>query len=114
MLRKFIPLFGLVIVLAVAACGSSTPTATWTPVASPVVVTVMLPTSTVGALPNFTSVDPAKGASLRIVVAVPDAPLFDIYLESGLVGSRFTYGSISNAFAVAPGKYLLRAVPATT
>jgi len=108
LLRKSI--VAIVLVGVIAACGTQQPP---TPTPSPVPPTPVPPTATATPIieQSVDVLDPSTQASLRFVVAVPDAPKVDIYLGERIAATQFGYGLLSGNTTRAAGKYLIRIVP---
>lgn len=110
MSRKLTLIFGLLMLIAVAACQPAQPTAT--PQPSPTLPPSLTPAPTITPtrIPEILGVDPSAAGQVRFMVAVPDAPAVDIYVESALVVRQLAPGRVTPTTSLAPDRYLLRAV----
>ncbi|MCC7446161.1 MAG: DUF4397 domain-containing protein [Anaerolineae bacterium] len=112
MLRSLLrqSIVAIVLVGVIAACGTQQPPA---PTPSPIPPTPVPPTATATPIieQSVDVLDPSTQASLRFVVAVPDAPKVDIYVGERIAATQFGYGLLSSAITRAAGKYLIRVVP---
>jgi len=109
--RKLIIL--VVLAYSVAACQPTpVPPTPLPPTPVPATATPR-PTATVGKAPNaFATGDLAVSGSLRFLLAIPDAPAVDIFVESTPVAVQVTYGQPSPARFLAPDTYHVYVVPA--
>ncbi len=109
LLQKSIVAF--ILVGVIAACGTQQQPAP-TPSPQPTIPATASATATPIIEQSVDVLDPNTQASLRFVVAVPDAPKLDIYVGERLATSQFGYGLLSSTITRAAGKYLIRVVPA--
>lgn len=114
MSRRFLRLFSYVLgfTLLMTACAPPSPTATPVPTRTPTAAPTItpLPSPTLPRVPRSTDADPKTRAAVRFLIAVPDAPLVDVYVESTLGAARLPFGQLTNAFPLNPDKYTIRVV----
>jgi hypothetical protein len=66
---------------------------------------------TIPRLTDPTSLDPSKRATVRIVIAVPDAPPVDVYAGASIISTRLGFGRLTAAQPLTPTEHLIRVLP---
>ncbi len=108
MLRKLAPILGLMVVVAACQPQPPRPAPTTTPLPP---TQTLAPTFTPYLGPTAGPINPETQATLRFVLAVPDAPAVDIYLDDTLVITQLGFGSLSVSIPQDAGKHLVRLMP---
>ena len=109
--RKLIIVLGLVLAIFSAACQPAQPTPTASPSPQPSPTDAPTAAATLPRLPAAV-VDPFTRAVVRFLIAVPEAPPLDIYVEGALVAGGLPPSRLTGSLPLAPGSYAVRIVPA--
>jgi len=100
------------VALLLSACAPPNPTATPVPTRTPTVApsATPIPSATPARAVRAADVDPKTRAQVRFLVAVPDAPPVDIYIESTIAAARLEFGQVTESLPLNPDSYTLRIV----
>ncbi|MDX2139657.1 MAG: DUF4397 domain-containing protein [Chloroflexota bacterium] len=102
----------ITVISLLAACAPA-PVPTQTPVPPPSVTPMPTLTPT-PEVPRTVALTPGELASVRLVHAVPDAGMLDVYAEQLAIATQIDYTQAAEAGQIAAGDYTLRVFPAGT
>ena len=108
--RKLLTIGLALLLLAACAPGPAPTSAPLPTVTLAATNTAIVPTATVGVVPDVRRA-PEEEGRLRVIQAAPDSGSVDVYLEQALVAGRLGPGAFTNPIQVAAGSYNLQVVP---